>query len=141
MLDANLVFSDGQAVTVSAASTNKLDLGAYRGYVGQGDDLVINVVVDTAFANATSMKAALQGCDTEGGSYEDVVVGPVIAEAGLVKGKTMLCVTLPKKMFMAAGNEMRYFQVYYTVVGTHNAGAVNAFLTLQKGQTTERRVS
>jgi len=140
MIDANLVLSDEQAITTTALSTNKIDLGPKREYMGEGDDLVIHCVVAEDFAGGTSLVAALQGCDTEGGTYGTLLMGPTVATANLTKGKSLLSVTLPKAMLTTAGDAIRFLQMNYTVVGTMTAGKVSAYIDLQTAKTTPRRM-
>jgi hypothetical protein len=47
------LFSDAQAITAAAASTNLIDLGANRN-LGVGEDLYVHVNVDVAFTDASS---------------------------------------------------------------------------------------
>jgi len=46
IIDYNLQFSDAQALTVDAASTNVIDLGSDRD-IGPGTDMKIAVTLDT----------------------------------------------------------------------------------------------
>lgn len=52
-LDSQLLFSDAQAVTAAAASTNSVDLGAVRD-IGTGEPLYVVVTVDVALTDAGS---------------------------------------------------------------------------------------
>jgi len=120
---------------------NKIDLGPKREYVGEGDDLVIHCVVAEDFAGGTSMMATLRGCDTEGGTFENLLTSPVIPTANLTKGKPILSVTLPKALLTYVdGKPIRFLQMNYTVVGTMTAGKVSAYIDLQTAKTTPRRV-
>ena len=58
IIDAELMFSNKQAVTATAASTNEIDLGAAGDAIGQ--ELTIHVIVDTAFDKLTSLTVAVQ---------------------------------------------------------------------------------
>lgn len=53
IMDAQLLFSDAQAVTAAAASTNYVDLGAARN-IGVGRPLYVLVTVDVALTDASS---------------------------------------------------------------------------------------
>lgn len=52
-VDAQNLFSDEQALTATAASTNLIDLGANRD-IGTGENLYIVLVVDVALTDASS---------------------------------------------------------------------------------------
>ena len=52
-IDALGLFSDAQAITAQAASTNSVDLGSARN-IGVGEDLYVAVNVDVAFTDAGS---------------------------------------------------------------------------------------
>lgn len=66
-VDAQLLFSDAQAVTAAAASTNVVDLGIARD-IGTGENMYIVVVCDVAMTDAGSdstLDVILQGDSTE----------------------------------------------------------------------------
>ena len=52
-VDAQLLFSDAQAVTAAAASTNSIDLGAVRD-IGTGEELYVVCVCDVAMKDSVS---------------------------------------------------------------------------------------
>ena len=65
-VDAQLLFSDAQAVTSAAGSTNTIDLGAVRD-IGTGKTLYVVVTVDVAMTDASSdstVTVALEGDST-----------------------------------------------------------------------------
>lgn len=65
-VDAHNLFSDAQAVTSAAASTNLIDLGAVRD-IGTGEALYVVVTVDVAMTDAGSnstLTVALEGDST-----------------------------------------------------------------------------
>lgn len=121
--DYFLQFSDAQAVTSSAASTNVIDCGVANANLGATGQLWLVVSVNTTFTGATSMTVALQDDAAEDGTYANLVASEDYAEASLTKGTKLLCVPLPLE-------HARYLRVYYTVTGTHGAGAVDAFFTM-----------
>ena len=55
-VDAQLQFSDAQAITADAASTNIVDLGASRD-IGSGENIYLVVIVDVAMTDAGSDSA------------------------------------------------------------------------------------
>lgn len=110
------VFSAAQAVTGTADSTYTLQttgLGKLKG-------LYLFVKVSTTFANATSMKVTLYTGSTSSPATE-VISSFTELEATLVKGYYILNCGLPS-------NIQDYCKLTYTVDGTHNAGAVEAWI-------------
>lgn len=125
MIDAALVFSDAQAVTTSAASSNYVDQGATSGNSEFGNGYLV-VTTAVALATGTSIQATLQH-DTSSafGGVTDLVSGPVLTTATVTAvGSPILVVKIPP-------NSKRYLRVYYTIVGTYDTGsAVDAYITL-----------
>mgnify|MGYP000871811203 CR=1 FL=1 len=118
ILDADLVFSNKQAVTATAASTNKIDLGVAGDAIGQ--ELTIHAVVDTAFATLTSLTVSLE-TSADDSTWTTVLSGPAIARASLTKGASIFCVRVPQGL-------SRYVRLKYTVGGSNaTAGKVTAF--------------
>lgn len=118
ILDADLVFSNKQAVTATAESTNTLDLGVAGDAIGQ--ELTIHVVVDTAFATLTSLTVSLE-TSANNSTWTTVLSGPAIARASLTKGASIFCVRVPQGL-------SRYVRLKYTVGGSNaTAGKVTAF--------------
>lgn len=67
ILDNNLYFSDAQAVTAAAGSTNTIDFGSVAQDLGVGDDLYVFVTVDVALTDSgsdSSVTVALEGDST-----------------------------------------------------------------------------
>ena len=120
ILDNELFFSDKQAVTADAASTNALDLGAAGDAVGQ--ELTIRAVVTTTFATLTSLTIKVQ-TSANNSDWSDVVLSPAIAAASLVKGAEVFTVRVPKGL-------KRYVRLYYDVTGSNaTAGKISAFMS------------
>ena len=118
ILDADLLFSNKQAVTATAESTNTLDLGVAGDAIGQ--ELTIHVVVDTAFATLTSLTVSLE-TSANNSDWTTVLSGPAIARASLTKGASIFCVRVPQGL-------SRYVRLKYTVGGSNaTAGKVTAF--------------
>lgn len=118
ILDADLVFSNKQAVTTTATSTNEIDLGVAGDAIGQ--ELTIHVVVDTAFATLTSLAVSLE-TSTDGSTWATVLSGPAVPRASLTKGANIFCVRVPQGL-------SRYVRMKYTVGGSDaTAGKVTAF--------------
>jgi len=118
ILDADLLFSNKQAVTTTATSTNEIDLGVAGDAIGQ--ELTIHVVVDTAFATLTSLTVSLE-TSTDGSTWTTVLSGPAVPRASLTKGANIFCVRVPQGL-------SRYVRMKYTVGGSNaTAGKVTAF--------------
>jgi len=125
-IDNSLVFSDAQAVTASAASTNSLDTSTALRNIGNGQPIYAVVFVHTTVAasgGASNVTFALQD-SADNSSFADVLKGPAIAKATLVAGYRAFVVPLPPKL-------RRYLRINYTVdTNDLTAGKFNAFLTL-----------
>jgi len=129
IIDTSLVFSNQQAVTVSAPSTNMLDLGVTGTPYGatlplvreiaHGRPVELVVAVGQAFAGLTSLQVSVQN-SPDGVTWTTVDSGAAIPAASLVAGYLF---PVPKIVQQA---NARYLQLYYTVVGTATAGTINA---------------
>lgn len=133
-LDSEMQFSAAQAVTAigDTASTNVYDSG---GANGQGDagltgeNLWINVIVNTAFTTSASgtIAAVLQD-SADNSTFADVVVGTVSTAANATAGKALLQVQPPPGM-------RRYWRIAYRIAtGVMTAGKADAYAsnTIQK---------
>ncbi len=129
IIDTSLVFSDQQLVTVSAASTNTIDLGTTgTPYgtttplvrdIGRGERLDVSVSVSQAFAGLTSLQVSVQ-TSPDNATWTSVETGAPIAAASLVAGYMF---RVPNMVEYASA---RYVRLYYTVVGTATQGAISA---------------
>jgi hypothetical protein len=132
ILDLNAIFSNAQAITASAVSTNVIDLGvpgkaAYgnvqllRNYKGDSIPLLIQVVQN--FATLTSLTFTVQGSvDEVFTAPVTLAVTPAIPMASLVAGFIYRpWVELPRN------NIYRFIRINYTVGGSNaTAGQVTA---------------
>lgn len=120
---ANLTFSDQQAITATAASTNVIDTGATGtpfGFasamvrdLGRDDDGVdISVTIDVAFNNLTTLQIAYQ-VSSDNATFVDVEISQAIPLASLTAGAIL---PIPYKIPLGANR--RYHRLNYTVVGT-----------------------
>lgn len=142
ILDAELIFSDGQVITANAttvASTNVIDQGALTDFKATAlaqfgpENGKIWVVVSMAILpdQGTGLYLDLEDCATEGGTYTPTGIGVDVANAipiaTLVAGYTLLAVPLPPRL-------KRFLRILYTTTGDHTSsvGAVDA--RLQAGQ-------
>lgn len=132
ILDLNAIFSNAQAITASAVSTNVIDLGApgkaaynqvqlVRNNKGDCIPLLIQVVEN--FATLTSLTFTVQGSVDEAfTSPVTLAVSSAVPVASLVAGFIYRpIVELPRN------NIYRYIRMNYTVGGSNaTAGKVTA---------------
>jgi len=133
ILDKQNLFSEDQAVTVTAASTNVIDLGNDHARVqalNEKGRIDILCQVTTAFASGTSIDVAFQSDDDVAfGSPTTLRTTGAIATATLVAGYQFKIGTVPQI------NE-QYLRLVYSVVGTMSAGNVMAGLVLDNQTST-----
>lgn len=132
IFDETNLFSDDQAITASAASTNHIDLGAtgtppYGANaldrdIGKGTPIPIRVQVTEDFATLTSLTVAIQVDDNNSfSSPVTVMASQAIPVASLVAGYVFNMNYVPR------GANERYLRLNYTVGGSNaTAGAVIA---------------
>lgn len=116
-----LLLSDQQGITATAASTNTIDMGAtgtivghsapIERDVGQGRPIPFLVQVTEDFNNVTSLELQLQTDDNETFSSATTVVSETIPLTGLKAGEQMAISVLPRKL-------ERYVRMNYVVVGS-----------------------
>lgn len=128
-IDKQALFSDDQAITVDAESTNFIDLGddasEIQAIVEKGDIDVL-VQVTTALTGGTSLAVRLDTSDSSTFSTSTTLLQTAaIAAASLVEGYQFRLGKLPI-------GTLRYIRTYYDVVGTFSAGAVTAALVLDR---------
>jgi hypothetical protein len=124
-VDALLLFSDAQAVTAAAASTNYLDQKSARD-LGVGKPLYIVIVCDVAMTDDSSnstLTVALQGDSsttfTPDGSQTLVTI-PALTAIG-----TRFVIPIAPEM-----TKFQYLQLYYTPNnGNLSTGSFTAFIT------------
>lgn len=122
LLDAQNQFSNAQAITATAASTNVIDTGSTKDD-GKAANIPLLIQCVEDFNNLTSLTATLQTDDAEGfGSAVDLYE-VTIPLADLVAGYQTPVITLPQGV-------KRYLRLNYTVTGATapTAGAVTAGL-------------
>lgn len=123
-LDSQLLFSDAQAVTADAASTNQIDLGVERNLF-DGEPMAVVLQIDVAADGTTTDETYEFQIETDGdsafGSPTDLVVHS-IGYASLTAGSTHV---LPIPIGVSVE---RYLRLYYNVGGTSPSVTVTAFL-------------
>jgi len=124
--DAMLLFSDAQAVTAAAASTNVVDLSVARN-IGVGQELYVVVTVDVAMTDGSSdstLTVDLYGDSTTSftpDATQRLFIIPALSAAGA--------------KFIARINpdfaaNYRYLELYYTPNnGNLTTGSFTAFIT------------
>jgi hypothetical protein len=134
IFDKQTLFSDAQAITTTAASSNIIDLGVparpvggkanIRKDLGRGNKVPIRVqLIETALAaGAATLTIELQSDDNEAFSSPKVVAtSGAIPKAALVAGWIWPVEYLPR------GTDERYVRLNYTVTtGPLTAGKVTA---------------
>lgn len=121
ILDNELTFSNAQAVTATAVSTNVVDLGVDRD-IGVGEPVYFAVQVGTGFTGLTSLTVTLQ-TSADNSTWSTLYQSAAIPVASLTEGAQPVRVVVPS-------STKRYLRVNYTVAGTGTAGTVTASLLL-----------
>jgi hypothetical protein len=125
-VDSQLLFSDAQAVTAAAASTNSIDLGAARD-IGTGEPLYVVCVCDVAMTDGSSdstLAVTIEGDSTStftpDGS-DALFTFSALSAAGTVKYA---------RLSPGMASNYRYLQLRYTPAnGNLTTGSFTAFLT------------
>jgi hypothetical protein len=135
IFDNTLLFSDNQAITASAASTNAIDTLAQGKYLGattvlgrdhgKGNKISLLVQVTETFDTAAedgTLTFALQMDSTDTFTPDKSIDLGTFTEAELVAGFQIPFDYIPK------GTTYQYMRLYYTVAGTGNftAGKIKA---------------
>lgn len=124
IFDKQTQFSDAQAVTATAASTNLIDLGAagtiygasgaMTRNVGKGRKIPLLIQVVEAFATLTSLTVSVEVDDNSSfSSPKTIGTTGAIAVADLVAGKIFNIDAVPRDA------DERYMQLRYTVGGSN----------------------
>ena len=133
IFSAQQLFSDDQAITASADSTNVIDLGAratpfgavaaLNGDIGKGTMIPLLAQVTVAFNNLTTLEIKVStGATTALGT---TILSQTIALADLLVGKQLSFCVLPKDI------TERYLGIEYVVVGTApTVGKITAGITM-----------
>jgi hypothetical protein len=122
MHDALAIFSDSQAITATADSTNAVQ---FTGYKGQNTPIPIVCKVVEDFTNCTSLSVAVQECATEGGSYVTIATYAAVLLAGLVAGAEFALNVTPSI-------SKPWIQLRYTVAGSApDAGKIYAAVSME----------
>lgn len=121
LLDLETLFSDNQAVTTTAASTNvvRTATGKFK-EISFGNPMPLLIQVVTDFAGLTSVKVSVQT------ATDEAFTSPVtLAETGAIPVASLKAGYRFPINFVPKGN-LGYMRLYYTVVGTGTAGKIDA---------------
>lgn len=129
------LFSDDQAITADAISTNVIDLGvagtpygaaaALNNDKGKGTPIPILIQVTEAFATLTSLTITVEVSANADLSSSTVLATETILAAALVAGKKTNLQVLPN------GANARYLGIRYNVNGSDaTAGKITAGVTM-----------
>jgi len=133
ILSAQQLFSDDQAITASADSTNVIDLGvpgtpfgavaSLNQDIGKGNKIPVLIQVTEDFNTLTSLEVIIStGATTALGTS---VISETIPLAELVAGKQMVLEVLPNEL------TERYLGIEYVVAGTPpTTGKVTAGISM-----------
>ena len=128
LIDAQNRFSDDQAVTATAASTNIVDFLALGRDMGSGHPIWAYAVCTTTATSGGSAVVTVSvevATDAAFTTPIPLVSGPAVAVANVVKGKELLKVRLPP-----TDDQYRYMRFKYTATtanltaGTFTGGLV-----------------
>lgn len=123
IIDRLLEFSDAQALTATAASTNVIDLGS-DAEIGPGRPLWVVITIDVELDGTTpTFQAALQTDDNDSFSSPTVIAESEQFSALAAGDKIVIGVPY--------SNE-RYLRLNYTLGGTTPTVSVSAHLTDQE---------
>jgi hypothetical protein len=129
IFDSTNKLSTAQALTVTAASENVIDLGVTKRDIGNGETVPVYISVDTTLEGLTSLQVAIQTDDAEGfGSAKTVISTSAVPVADLVAGYQFAIINVPLNVLG------RYMRLNYVVVGTGTAGSVTAGVTMGNQQ-------
>lgn len=128
ILDKLLMFSEAQAVTATAASTDTIDLGPIKGNrrdIGVGEPLEFWATVNAsaAAAGAATLNVQLQ-TSSDNSAWTTLYDSGSIALASLTVGKRILSTKVPQGV-------LKYLRVNYVVgTGPLTAGAFTSGINL-----------
>ena len=120
------IFSDAQAITETAVSTNALNVGEF---VGRGEPIPLFIKVNTDFATLTSLTVSATFAATEGGTYYPHLSTAAVVLASLVKGYQFPMQYVPA----VEVKDIPWMKLLYTVGGS-NATAGNITAALSPGE-------
>lgn len=120
IFDAELMFSDKQSVTATAASTTTIDCGQelLTTGVNGGMDLFVLAVATADYTGDGTITVALQDCDSATGTFSTIASAPAVTASEFSR------VLIPMPL-----SHKQYLKLNYTVSGTATGGAITAGIT------------
>ncbi len=135
----NLIYSDKQAITATAASTNVIDHGAngtvygatapVRRDQGKGGKVPILIQITEDFAGATALTVEVQVSANEAFSSPKTVASATRSGAANLKAGAQFSIDR-----LPLGTDERYSRLNYVPTGTVTAGRVTAQITMGNQQ-------
>lgn len=130
LFDAMNKFSDAQAVTASAASTEYMDLGVAR-QIGDGENLYVMIVCDVAMTDTGSNSTLAVTLETDDNSSFSSAT--TVQTIGTFAATSAIGTKLIARLQPSTAYE-RYIRLYYTTAnGDLSAGSFTAFLVKDVG--------
>ena len=129
MFDKQNEFSNAQALTATAASTNRLDFGA-SARIGAGRTIHLYLKVDATGGSTPTIAIALRG-DTDSTAGSEVTLIEIKDAAAIVTDPDYW--SIPIGVFA----KYRYYDLYYTLTGTSPTYTVTAGLLFDIPSTDE----
>lgn len=123
-VDAQLLFSDAQAVTADAASTNLVDLGVARNLF-DGEPMAVVLQIDVAADGTTTDETYEFQIETDDNASFSSATDLIAHSIGYASLTVNSLHVLPIPVGAAVE---RYIRVYYNVGGTSPSVTVTAFL-------------
>jgi len=122
-IDAQALFSDAQALTASAASTNLIDFGADRN-IGIGEPMCAVIVLDVAADGTTGDETYSVGLEVDDNSSfsSATSIGTATITRSDAAGSRYV-IAVPPSL-----SAERYMRLYYTLGGTTPTATVTSFL-------------
>jgi hypothetical protein len=124
ILDKQNMFSEAQAVTATAVSTNTIDLSLARD-IGAGEDLSVFITVDEAAVSAGATTVDFQVISSAAAALTSPTVLaelPAVPKADLTLGRKAMEIKVPRATLLAQPVGQRYLGLNY-VVNTANLSA------------------
>jgi hypothetical protein len=131
IIDRQLLFSNGQAVTAAATSlaTDIYDTGAAGININTHRELQMYVGVTEAFAGGTNVTVNLIQSATENMASPTVLAtSGVVATAALTRGAVLLRTSVPR-------TSQRYLALQIVSTGTYTAGRITGGVVLDTDDT------
>jgi hypothetical protein len=129
IFDKQTMFSDGQLLTASAASTNRLDFGA-SARLGAGKQVYLYLKVDATGGSTPTIAIALRG-DTDSTAGSEVTLIEIMDALALSPDPSYW--SIPIGVFQ----KLRYYDIYYTLTGTSPTYTVTAGIVFDIPSTDE----